>query len=493
MSIAPPTLDTKASTPSDSLHAKSVLGIFGRSTLWLWLDRGGLRLGTALAGLWLVRYLGPADFGVYTTALAYGAVLGAFLDFGLSIRAAREVGVNREEGKRIIATYVAVTALAFIPQLALIIGAMALGHWYLAAIGAGFLFINSDTTVSFCRFVLTSELRAKETLPGSLLSAIGMIVVVVAIVMLHGSVLQLLIWLSVKSLAAMFLRLWQIRDLWPSRRDFTWSEMKGTLVRSWPYFSYTLVQMGYERVAIICFAWVASEYQVGLFAAAVTIASIYPQWSYASADAVLPLLTRLFEYRRWDELVDLRQRLLDVLLFVSVPVAVVMCVFAPQICALLGARYASSTVVLRIVAYRSVVSVLDGFIGQAFLPAIGRVRERSNAQLKAIAIAGILMIVFGHFWGATGAGLALLVADGFLLLEYLPICRAAHLTVQWHALWPSLAAGGGMALVALYLPHTTWAEKVVPSLVVYSGIILILARSRVFRAGGTLRECFGGR
>ena len=477
----------------DALHPQKVLGTFGRSTLWLWLDRGGLRVGTALAGLWLVRYLGPADFGVYTTAIAYGAVLAAFLDFGLSVRGAREVGVNREEGKRIIATYVAVTVLAFRPQLILIVGAMALGHWYLAAIGTGFLFINSDTTVSFCRLVLTSELRAKETLPGSLLSAIGMIVVVVAIVLLHGSVLQLLIWLSVKSLAAMALRLWQIRDLWPSRNDFAWKNMGGTLVRSWPYFSYTLIQMGYERVAIVCFAWVATKYQVGLFGAAITIASIYPQWSYASCDAVLPLLTRLFEYRRWDELIDLRQRLLDVLLFVSVPVAVVMCLFAPEICSLLGARYASSALVLRIVAYRSVLSVLDGFLGQAFLPAIGRVAERRNAQLWSMGIAGILILVLGHYLGPIGAGIAILVSDGILLLQYLPICRAAQLPVQWNALWPSLAAGSGMALVALYLPHASWTQKVVPSLAAYTIIVLILARGRVLRASGTLRECFGGR
>jgi O-antigen/teichoic acid export membrane protein len=491
--MATPALDTQDRTAqSESLHAHKVLGIFGRSTLWLWLDRGGLRVGTVLAGLLLVRYLGPANFGVYTTAIAYGGLLAACLDFGLSLRAAREIGVQKEEGKSIVAVYLAVTVLSFVPQLALVAGAAALGHTYLACIAAGFLLVNSETTSDFCRYVLTAELRAKDTLPGSVLSAVGMMSVVAAVILFHGSVLFLLVGLCVKSVTVVSLRLWQIREHWPSRHDFDWPSVRTTLARSWPYFTYGLMQIGYQRITVVCLGLIATPHDVGLFGAAMTIAYIYPLWTDAVYDAVLPLLTRLFEYGRLDELIELRQRVLDLLLVVSVPVAVLLSVFAPEICALLGSRYAGSATVLRIVAYRSIVTVLDSFLGQAFLTAIGRVRERRDAQLRAFIVLAVCSLVLGHFWGPVGAAVALLIADLTLFFQYLPICRAAGLGIQWPALGPSLAAGAGMALMATYLPDLNWIAKIGPSLLIYAGVMVLFARERVLHAGNTVWQCLGG-
>ena len=55
-------------------ETSAILRIFGENTLWLWLDLGALRLGTMLAGLFLIRYFGPANFGIYSMALAIGWV-----------------------------------------------------------------------------------------------------------------------------------------------------------------------------------------------------------------------------------------------------------------------------------------------------------------------------------------------------------------------------------------------------------------------------------
>jgi O-antigen/teichoic acid export membrane protein len=495
MSIVESTTETATpSVPDQSgLQPDRVLGVFGRSTLWLWLDRGGLRIGTMLAGLLLVRYLGPTDFGVYTTALAYGGLLGAVLDFGLSLRAFREVGVQREEGRKITAVYLAITLVAFIPQLAFLIVALALGHWYLACIATGFILLNSDTTSDFCRNILTAELRAKATLPGSALSAMGMITVVAAVIWLHASVLFLLIGLAVRSFVVVSLRLWQVRAHWPSWDCFKPAKMRAILALSWPYYTYTLTQIGYQRISVVCLGLIATPTDVGIFGAAITIAYIYPLWTDAVYDAVLPLLTRLFEYRRLEELIEFRQRVLDLLLVVSVPVVVLLSAFAPEICRLLGSHYADSTLVLRIVAYRSIISVLDTFLGQAFLTAIGRVRERRDAQVRAFVVLALLTLLLGHYWGPIGAAVALLIADLSLFFQYLPICRAAGLGIKWPALGPSLAAGASMMLIAMYLPQVNWVVRIAPSLLVYALVMVLLARDRVLHAGNTVWQCFGGR
>src|ERR1700689_132956 len=54
------------------LETSAILRIFGKNTLWLWLDPGALRGGTMLPGLFFIRYFGPTNFGIYSTALAMG-------------------------------------------------------------------------------------------------------------------------------------------------------------------------------------------------------------------------------------------------------------------------------------------------------------------------------------------------------------------------------------------------------------------------------------
>ena len=72
----------------------AILGIFGKNTFWLWLDLGALRIGSLLAGFFLIRYLGPNGFGLYSTAIAVGFLVNAVSDLGLTRYTARAVAAN---------------------------------------------------------------------------------------------------------------------------------------------------------------------------------------------------------------------------------------------------------------------------------------------------------------------------------------------------------------------------------------------------------------
>src|SRR5215472_17681862 len=85
--------------PADT---SAILRIFGRNTLWLWLDLGALRIGTMLAGLFLIRYFGPANFGIYSTALAVGWIANAVIDLGLTRYAAQATAADIHEAGPIL-------------------------------------------------------------------------------------------------------------------------------------------------------------------------------------------------------------------------------------------------------------------------------------------------------------------------------------------------------------------------------------------------------
>lgn len=489
-SSACPTGTQKSHLLSDSA---SILRIFGANTMWLWLDLGGLRLGTMAAGLFLIRYFGPANFGVYSTALAAGWLANAVVDLGLTRYAARAIAASADEGPSILALNLLTTVGSAGLEILVLVAAIATGHWQVACFAAGFVLCNFEGTSSLCASILTADLRSKAILPGSILGAAGLIGITIAVILLHLSVLTMLVALCFKSLVVLGVRLWQSRPFWPLRESWRPAALIQTARLAWPFFAYNLTQVGYGRIAILCFGFVAPAEQVGWFAAAFTLSDIVPQWSYASSGAILPLWTRLFESKRIEELVALRQRLLDIVMFISVPLAVSLAVFAPQVCHLLGGRYAQSVPVLRVVASRCVLAVLDGFLGHGFLVAINRVRERQAALMRCVLLLGALSLAFGGMWGAVGVAVALLIADSSLILQYLRIISGISMKIDWPAVLPSFISGMFMAAVGIAVPHSIGLAARLPlAFIVYLAVLALLSRSRLRSASQTLWQCFGG-
>lgn len=476
-----------ASLPEES---GAILRILGRNTFWLWLDLGALRIGTMLAGVFLIRYLGPANFGVYSTALAAGWIGNCLVDLGLTRFAARAVAASVGETRPILALSLLTTVISVALEILALVLALRLGYWQLACFAAGFVLCNFEGTASLCSNILTAELRSRAILPGSVLSAAGLIGLTVAVIYLQLSVLAMLTALCFKSLLVVSLRLWQLREHWPDRTDFHSNTLMRTVRNALPFFSYNLTQVGYGKIAIVCFGLIAPKEQVGWFAAAFVLSDVIPQWSYASSGALLPLWTRLFENGRWEEMIRLRQRLLDILLFASIPVWISLSFFAPEICALLGPRYVPSAPVLRIVASRSVLAVLDGFLGHGFLVAVNRLKERQTALTVSFFLLAALSSLFGYLWGAEGVAVGLFISDAVLISQYLRIISKIGMPMEWPAVVPGILAGAFMAATAVVLPQAAQPLlKLAVIVFVYAAALTLLSKNRLLDAGRTLQEC----
>jgi O-antigen/teichoic acid export membrane protein len=476
-----------ASLPAES---GAILRILGRNTFWLWLDLGALRIGTMLAGLFLIRYLGPANFGVYSAALAAGWIGNCLVDLGLTRFAARAVAASVGETRPILALSLLTTVISVALEILALLLALRFGYWQVASFAAGFVLCNFEGTASLCSSILTAELRSRAILPGSVLSAAGLIGLTLAVIYLQLSVLVMLTALCFKSALVVSLRLWQLREHWPDRTDFHWNVLIRTVRNALPFFWYNLTQVGYGKIAIVCFGLVAPREQVGWFAAAFVLSDVIPQWSYASSGALLPLWTRLFENGRWEEMIRLRQRLLDILLFASIPVWISLSFFAPEICTLLGPRYVPSAPVLRIVACRSVLAVLDGFLGHGFLVSVNRLKERQTALSISLFLLAALSTLLGYLWGAEGVAIGLFISDAVLISQYLRIISKIGMPMEWPAVVPGILAGAIMAAAALVLPQGAQPLlKLLVIVLVYVAALTLLSKNRLLDAGRTLQEC----
>jgi PST family polysaccharide transporter len=487
--------DAPVLNPKDSAlpaERAAILRIFGQNTFWLWLDLGALRIGSLLAGFFLIRYLGPHDFGLYSTAIAIGFLVNAVSDLGLTRYTARAVAADALEGPPILSLTVMTTAVFAALEVAGLIFTLLTGHLAAAAICAGLLINNFEGTSILCSAMLTAKLRSRQILPGSVLSTVALITVSLLVIFLKLSVTTFLILGIFRSASVLGVRLWQLRDLRPSMSFLSAPRLFRLLRSAWPFFCYNITQVGYSRISIVCFGLVASENMVGLFSAAFVLSDIFPQWSYAMSGALLPLWTRLFESGRKSELLELRESLLDVIMIICVPAVIAMLIFAPQICALLGTRFAASALVLRILAYRILLSVVDGFLGHGFLIAINQVRQRQRAQAWSLVLLGVLTLVLGKSYGPAGAAGALLFSDCFLILQYIVILSRLRLAVSGKLLFPCLVAGAAMAIAVFLVGSTFLIAKLALGLVAYAILLLVLSRPRLIGASRTLRHCLSG-
>ena len=146
--------------------------------------------------------------------------------------------------------------------------------------------------------------------------------------------------------------------------------------------------------------------------------------------------------------------------------------------------------ILRITTSRSLLSVLDNFLGQAGLTAVARVRERRNAQAMGLVLCATLTIALGALWGAIGAAVATLLADLFIVSLYFRVYRHIGLRVECPALWSSLLAGCAMAMACFLLPHSHWLVSAAASIVVYTLVLAAIARERLAESAATFRQCF---
>src|SRR6266436_3508954 len=403
--IGPVTSETvKKPAPGESslpTERAAILGIFGKNTFWLWLDLGALRIGSLLAGFFLIRYLGPNGFGLYSTAIAIGFLVNAVSDLGLTRYTARAVAANSAEGPPILSLSLLTTAAFAILEIAGLLIALLGGHPTAAAICAGLVLNNLEGTAILCSAMLTANLRSRQILSGSVIGTIALITLSALVIVLHLSVVTFLILGMFRSLSVLCVRLW--------------------------------------------------------------------------------------------ELLELRESLLDLIMLLCVPAAIAVSIFAPEIGALLGSRFASSTLVLRILAYRILLSVVDGFLGHGFLIAINRVRERQRAQTYALVLLGILTLLLGKIWGPTGAACALFIADAALILQYLWILWRLKLRLSCNVLLPCFLAGGAMAAVTLFFkPDTVAAASMLLGVLTYGALLLLVGRTRLLGAGRTLRHCLSG-
>jgi O-antigen/teichoic acid export membrane protein len=434
-------------------------------------------LGASLVGAALVtRYLGPADYGRYQTVVALVAIVQAVTDLGMSTLGLREyaqrTGADRDRFMRmLLGMRLALTgAGVFVAMLA----AWVLGYDSQMVIGAGLMGVGLIFVVFYgtLSIPLAAEIRMGAVTGLDVARQVGVAIVFVILVLAGSGVVGFLGATIPVHLALVFVTLALVRGtvpLWPSFDRAQWI----ALVRPTITFALaTAVGSLYVYTALVLTSLVSTQYETGLFAASFRVYAIAAAIPGVLVTTAFPLLSRAARDDR-ERLRYATQRLFEGTAVLG-GAALITCVLgaAPIIAVVAGPKYDGAVDVLRIQGTALALTFVISTWGFTLL-AMHRHREMIRANVVALVISAVTVLLLARSHGAIGAAFGTLLGETWLAFGYVwgiaggdPRMRPRLRRVR--RIVPAAALG----LLAWFLPIPDAAATLV-GLAVYSAALLL--------------------
>jgi PST family polysaccharide transporter len=382
---------------------------------WLFADKI-VRLGIGLVvGLWVARYLGPASFGLLSTATAYVALVSSLATLGLDGIVVRELVRRPGEtaailgsafflklGGGMLTIIVAVAAALLVPLNDVRVPGM------VAVVAGGTLFLAWDAI----DFWFQSRVQSKYTVLAKNAAFILASLYRVAMVLVGADVMAFVWAVFIESLlgAAGLIVAYQMTGRAGVRWHATRACARGLLADSWPLILSGLSIMVYMRIGQIMLYAMLGKAEAGIYSAALRVSEVWYFIPTVIVSSVYPAILRAREadrglyYRRLE-------RLFSIVLLVALAIAVPMTFLStPLMTLLFGAKYTGAGPILMVHIWTAVFVFLGA--AQGTWDAAEGLTRLSLLRTVGGAIASIgLNILLIPLWGGIGAAAGAVVAQ----------------------------------------------------------------------------------
>ncbi|NJD39501.1 MAG: flippase [Geobacter sp.] len=383
---------------------------FGNS-IWLISDRL-IRMGLGLlVGVWVARYLGPEGYGSLSFAGSYVMLFSALALFGLESIVVRDLVRHPEAESAILGTTCLIRAaaglLAYLlalavmlvlrpdDQVALLLVALLGSSLLVQAVEVTDLWFQSRVLSRYtviCRssaFILSSCLKVLLVMTGASLAAIAAATAVEALV----AAVLLVLTHARYSTAGMLT--WRWENSWFRR----------LLTGSVPMVLSGVVLMVYLRIDQVMLGAMATQTEVGLYAAAVRISEV---WYFVPTAIVSSVFPGLVALRSSDpeQFEQKLQQLYNLLAFLGYAVALPVTFLAPWLVQLLfGSAYQAAAPLLSVLIWAGLFANLSVVRNSHFI-ALDWGRSLLWATSLGAAANVLLNLLLIPRYGALGAAIA---------------------------------------------------------------------------------------
>ncbi|MFM2274587.1 MAG: hypothetical protein RL211_459 [Pseudomonadota bacterium] len=389
---------------------------------WLFFDKV-LRMGVGLlVGVWVARYLGPQQFGLFSFAGAFIGLFGAVAGLGLQSIVVRDIVRDPSCEEETLGTAAVLQLGGGVLAYGLILGAIfwlrpddALAKWLVAILGSMMLLKASEVAM----YWFESQVLSKYTVWVQNGSFLVFAAVKVALI-LGNAPLLVFAWATVAEAALVALLLLAMLGMHgPGLRKLKVSldRAKVLLADSWPLLLSGISIMVYMKIDQIMLGHMLGDEAVGIYSAATRISEV---WYFIPMMIVASVFPAILEAKKQSEALyhQRLQRLYDLMVWLSIAVALPMTFLAGPIVVLLyGPAYAEAGTVLAIHIWASVFVFLGVASGQWFIAENRQILSFQRTLMGAV-INVVLNYIFIPQFGVAGAAYATVLAQASVGLLY---------------------------------------------------------------------------
>jgi len=381
---------------------------------WLFFDKI-LRMGVGLiVGVWVARYLGPEQFGLFNFASAFVGMFGVIAGLGLQGVVVRDLVREPSSKEEILGSAAALQLVGGFIAYGLILITIfwlrpddTLAKTIVAILGSMMLFKASEVAV----YWFESQVLSKFTVwvqNGTFL----IFAFVKVLLILKGAPLVGFAWVTMVegvAVALMMLIVLGMRGPRTCQLRMKVTRVKMLFADSWPLLLSGMAVMIYMRIDQVMLGQMVSDESVGIYSAAVRISEM---WYFIPMTIVASVFPSIIEakVRSEAQYYQRLQRLYDIMVLLSVTIALPMTFLStPLVVQLFGNAYIESGTILAILIWASVFVFLGVASGKWFLTENRQILSFQRAALGMFVNVILNLLLIPKF-GALGAAIATVVS-----------------------------------------------------------------------------------
>ncbi len=384
------------------------------NTSWLFTE-SILRLIVGLfVGVYVARYLGPGNFGIFSYTLAFVALFGAVSKLGLDSIAVRELVNHPDKRDVYLGTFFWLKVVGALFTLGILGIAIqftsndSTTNLYIFIIASGLLFQSFEVVDFYFKSKVLSKYVSICKLTQLALSSLLKLYLVFIKADLFWFVLVILI--DYVTLAVSFTFSYWQQKLGLFFRYFEFSIAKEMLKNSWPLILSGIAIMIYMRIDQVMIKGMLNETAVGLYSAAVKLSEV---WYFVPVVITNSLFPAVLNAKKKSEALyyERLQRLYDLMVWLALVVAIPMTFFSRYLVVLLyGQAFREASNVLAIHIWTGVFVALGVASSNWFIS-----ENLQNLCLYLTAGGAVINVVLNYIfiptYGIIGAAIASLIAQ----------------------------------------------------------------------------------
>lgn len=398
----------------EKLESRHELQAILANTGWLFADKV-LRMGIGLfIGVWIARYLGPEQFGLWNFAMAFTALFCAFATLGLDGIVVRELVKNPERQNELMGSAFAlkliggaVTLLFTLIAISFVRSGETLTLWLVGLSAAGFIF----QSVNVIDFYFQAKVQSRYTVYAAN-GAFVLMTLVKIVLLLTSAPLIAFAWAGLGEiiLTAIFLPV----AYWFNHQNMRDWRCDGRVARellkdSWPLLLSGLAVTLYMRVDMLMLQQMVGDSEVGIYAAAIRLSEV---WYFLPSVIVASVSPSIIKYHGLNTGLYIRRlrRLYFFMAWLAIAVSLPLSLLSGWVVSILyGDEFKEAAPVLAIHLWAS-LAIFLGVASSQYLLVEQLLKISFYRTLIGLACNILLNLMLIPKMGAVGAAIATVIS-----------------------------------------------------------------------------------